>query len=324
MKNSSLKQIALALICLIIVTGNISGQSKVINLWNGKIPGAIRNDKFKQTVDSADNWIKMRFVTDPSLDMYPAPAEKSIGTAVIICPGGAYWGIAVEHEGAQVAKWLNSLGITAFVLKYRLPDNSIMENKSIGPMQDGQKAIRLVRDHAKEWKIDPHKIGIMGFSAGGHLASTLSTHFNEKVYKSDDLTSARPDFSLLIYPVISMDSSITHWGSRVNLLGASPSSELVKHFSNDLQVNSETPPAFMVHSLDDDAVPVQNSINYALGMHKFHIPCELHLYQTGGHGYGMGKSANTESTWPEACCKWLVSRCFLTEKKDKYQMCEFK
>jgi len=309
------KQTLLAIICLITISGSLFGQSKLINLWNGKIPGAIRNDKFKQTVDSADNWIKMRFVTNPSLDMYPAPAEKTTGTAVIICPGGAYWGIAVEHEGAQLAKWLNSLGITAFVLKYRLPDNTIMENKTIAPTQDGQRAIRLVRQRAKEWGIDPHKIGIMGFSAGGHLASTLSTHFNEKEYESDDLTSARPDFSLLIYPVISMDSSITHWGSRVNLLGGTPTPELVKHYSNELQVNSETPPAFMVHSFNDYAVPVQNSIYYALSMHKFNIPCELHLYQTGGHGYGLGKSTNTESTWPEACRKWLVTRGFLTDKK---------
>jgi acetyl esterase/lipase len=305
----------LAFLCLIAITGNISGQSKVINLWNGKIPGAIRNDKIKQTVDSADNWTKMRLITNPSLDIYPAPADKATGTAVIICPGGAYWGLAIGHEGAEVAKWLNNLGVTAFVLKYRLPDNSIMENKSIGPLQDGQRAIRLVRNQAKEWGIDPHKIGIMGFSAGGHLASTISTHFNEKVYETEDLTSAKPDFSLLIYPVISMDSTITHWGSRVNLLGGTPTPELVEHFSNEKQVNSETPPAFMVHSLDDGVVPVQNSINYALAMHQFNIPCELHLYQTGGHGYGLGKSTNTESTWPEACRKWLESRGFLTEKK---------
>jgi len=310
MSVSAVRQAILAAICLVTLVGNLSAQSKVIDLWNGKVPGAIPNANFKQTVDSADNWTKMRFVTNPSLDMYLAPAEKATGTAVIICPGGAYWGLAIDHEGAQVAKWLNSLGIAAFVLKYRLPDNSIMENKSIGPMQDGQRAIRMVRSHAKEWGIDPNKIGIMGFSAGGHLASTLSTHFNEKVYQPEDLTSARPNFSLLIYPVISMDSSITHGGSRVNLLGSAPTPEQVKHFSNELQVNSETPPAFMVHSLDDNAVPVQNSINYALAMHKFNIPCELHLYQTGGHGYGMGKSTNTESTWPEACRRWLKSRGF--------------
>ncbi|HET6557232.1 MAG TPA: alpha/beta hydrolase-fold protein [Prolixibacteraceae bacterium] len=301
----------MALICLIIVTGNLSGQTKVVDLWNGKVPGAIPNINFNQTVDSADNWVKMRFVTNPSLDMYPAPAEKATGTAVVICPGGGYWGLAIEHEGAQVAKWLNSLGVTAFVLKYRLPSDDIMENKSIGPMQDGQRAIRIVRRHAKEWGINPDKIGIMGFSAGGHLASTLSTHFNEKVYEPRDSTSARPDFSLLIYPVISLDSSITHWGSRENLLGRNPSPELVKHFSNQLQVSSETPPAFIVHSLDDNTVSVQNSIGYAQSMHKINIPCELHIYQSGGHGYGLGRSANTESTWPDACRKWLETRGYI-------------
>ena len=314
MKIKNIKEIALSFVCLILVTGNFFGQNKVIELWNGKVPGAIPNSAYKQVVDSAAGWIDKKFITDSSLEMYPAPLEKATGTAVIICPGGAYWGLAIKHEGTQVAKWLNSLGITAFVLKYRLPDDSIMENKSIGPMQDGQRAIRLVRNRAKEWGIDPNRIGIMGFSAGGHLAAILSVHFNEKVYQPEDLTSARPDFSLLIYPVISMKDDITHWGSRENLLGKSPSAEQIAHFSNELQVNSETPPAFMVHSLDDDAVPVQNSISYALAMHKFKIPCELHIYQSGGHGYGLGRSKNTESSWPEVCRKWLESRDLLVRK----------
>lgn len=303
----------LAVISLMLVNVNLLAQSKVIDLWNGKVPGAIVNKSFKQTVDSADNWIKMRFVTDPKLDMYPAPNEKATGTAVIICPGGGYWGLAIDHEGEKVAQWLNRLGITAFVLKYRLPDDAIMENKSIGPMQDGQKAIRIVRAHAKEWGINPRKIGIMGFSAGGHLASTLSTHFNEKVYQPIDSVSAHPDFSLLIYPVISMDSSITHWGSRVNLLGNNTTPEQVEHFSNELQVNAQTPPAFLVQSFDDNAVPVQNSIVYALALKKYNIPCELHLYQSGGHGYGLSQWGGTQSAWPEACRKWLESRGFLSK-----------
>jgi acetyl esterase/lipase len=306
------KHFVFLLICMIVFNYNLSGQSNIIDLWGGNVPGSKQNEGYVQTVDSDDNWIKMKFVTNPTLDMYPAPAEKTSGTAVIICPGGGYWGIAIDHEGAQVAKWLNSLGITAFVLKYRLPDSNIMENKSIGPMQDGQQAIRIVRSHSKDWGINPDKIGIMGFSAGGHLASTLSTHFNEKVYKPEDSTSARPNFSLLIYPVISMDSSITHWGSRVNLLGSTPSPELVKHFSNELQVNEQTPPAFLALSIDDYAVPVQNSIVYALALKKYKVPCELHLYQSGGHGYGLGRSVNTESSWPEACRKWLESRGFLS------------
>jgi len=308
------KKIVVAVICVIATIASLSAQNKVIDIWDGKVPGAIQNDKFKQNVDTAAGWVDKHSVVNPYLDVYPAPLEKATGTAVVICPGGAYWGMAVKHEGSQVAKWLNGLGITAFVLKYRLPDDAIMENKSIGPMQDGQRAMRIVRSHAKEWGINPNKIGIMGFSAGGHLASTLSTHFNEKVYQPDDSTSARPDFSLLIYPVISMDSTITHWGSRVNLLGNNPTPEQVKHFSNELQVNAQTPPAFLVQSMYDDAVPVQNSIVYALALRKYKIPSELHLYQSGGHGYGMGKSANTESTWPEACRKWLESRGFIGEK----------
>lgn len=302
------KRVEILVIFMVMVFGNSFSQTKVIELWNGKVPGAIPNSAYKQVVDSAAGWIDKKFITDPSLDIYPAPPEKSTGTAVVICPGGAYWGLAIKHEGSQVAKWLNSLGITAFVLKYRLPDDSIMKNKSIGPMQDGQEAIRIVRRHAKEWGINPDKIGIMGFSAGGHLASTISTHFDEKVYESKDTTSARPDFSLLIYPVISMDSSITHGGSRENLLGKNPSPEMIKHFSNDLQVTGKTPPAFMVHSIDDGAVPVENSMEYALAMKKNHIPCELHIYERGGHGYGLGRSNGTESTWTEACSKWLKVR----------------
>ncbi len=298
----------LALICLMTIIGSLSAQTKVIDLWNGKIPGAKHNDHFKQIVDTAAGWVDKHSIVNPCLYFYPAPVAKASGAAVIICPGGAYGGLAIKHEGEQVAKWLNSFGVTAFVLKYRLPDDSIMENKTIGPMQDGQRAIRLVRSLAKEWGIDPSKIGIMGFSAGGHLAATLSTLYNDKVYESDDLASARPDFSLLIYPVISMNQDITHWGSRENLLGNSPTAEMVKHYSNELQVNDKTPPAFMVHSLDDDAVPVQNSINYALSMKLNKVACELHLYPTGKHGYGMGKSTNTESFWPEACRKWMEAR----------------
>ncbi len=305
------KKLVVALICAIATLGSLSAQVQVIDIWNGKVPGAIQSDEFKQNVDTSAGWIDKMSVTDPSLYMYPAPAAKATGTAVVICPGGGYVGLAIQHEGLQVAKWFNNLGVTAFVLTYRLPDDAIMENKSTGPMQDGQRAIRIVRRHAKEWGIDPEKIGIMGFSAGGHLASTLSTHYNEKVYEPEDSTSARPDFSLLIYPVISMDSTITHWGSRVNLLGNAPSPELVRHFSIELQVNEQTPPAFMALSIDDNAVPVQNSIVYALALQKNNIPCELHLYQSGGHGYGLGKSVNTESTWPEACRKWLESNGFL-------------
>jgi acetyl esterase/lipase len=305
------KHYFLIIIALVAYNLLIFSQKRTIKVWSGKIPGAIDNPAYKAKTDSDDNWVKTKNISDPTLDMYPAPNEISNGTAVIICPGGGYWVLAIKHEGSRVAAWLNSFGITAFVLNYRLPNETIMDNKSIGPLQDAQEAMRTIRRHAKEWKINPDKIGIMGFSAGGHLASTISTHFNEKVYEHTDTTSARPDFSILIYPVISMDSAITHMGSRINLLGKNPSKELINHFSNELQVNKNTPPAFLVHSLDDDAVPVQNSINYALALKKFKIPCELHLYESGGHGYGLGRSNDTEHTWPEACKKWLQARGLL-------------
>ncbi len=301
----------LIILALAASTWLANSQEKIIKIWPLKVPGAIDNPAYKVETDSDNNWVKTRNISDPTLDVYPVPVRKSNGTAVIICPGGAYWALAIKHEGSQVATWLNSLGITAFVLKYRLPNDAIMKNKSIGPLQDAQEAMRLVRRNAKNWNINPDKIGIMGFSAGGHLASTLSTHFNDKVYESADSISAKPDFSILIYPVISMDSEITHMGSRNNLLGTNPSHELIKNFSNELQVNKDTPPAFMIHSLDDDAVPVQNSINYAMALKKFKIPCELHIFETGGHGYGLGRSKGTESAWPELCKKWLQARGLL-------------
>ncbi len=304
------KKIVVPLICLVASIGSLSAQSKVIDIWNGEVPGAIQNDKFKQNIDTTADWLTKESITEPRLYMYPAPAEKATGTAVVICPGGSYVGLAIQHEGFQMAQWFNDLGITAFVLIYRLPDDAIMENKSIAPLQDGQRAMRIVRSHAKEWGINPEKIGIMGFSAGGHAASTLSTHYNEKVYESDDTTSARPDFSLLIYPVISMQEGVTHMESRINLIGENPSSEQLDHFSNELQVNAKTPPAFMVHSMDDGAVPVQNSINYALALKKYNVSCELHIYQSGGHGYGLGRANDTKSTWPEACEKWLLINGF--------------
>jgi len=305
------KQTILFVFEFIISFNTAYTQEKTINIWQKEIPGAIKNTSYIAVTDSDKYWTWTKNISNPTLEFYPATKEKANGAAIIICPGGGYSSLAIKHEGSQIAAWLNSLGITAFVLKYRLPDDAIMIDKTIGPLEDGQEAIRLVRRHAKEWNINPNKIGVIGFSAGGHLASTVSTHFNYKVYEPIDSTSARPDFSILIYPVISMDTAITHRGSRDNLLGKNPSQELVKRFSNELQVNEFTPPAFLIHSLDDGAVPVQNSINYALALKKFNIPCELHIYEKGGHGYGLGRSNDTESSWSEACKKWFIARGFL-------------
>ena len=282
-----------------------NAQEKIIKVWPGKIPGTIENSVYKEEDLTNESGVyRISKVTDPTLTVFAPPKEKANGTAIIICPGGGYEHLAYAHEGVATAKWLNEIGITAFILKYRLPSDLIMKDKSVGPLQDAQEAMRIVRRNAKEWNINPGKIGIIGFSAGGHLASTLCTHYNDEIYNADT-TSARPDFSILLYPVISMKPDITHKGSRENLLGSNPTKTEIENFSNDLQVNKNTPPAFIVLAENDKSVPVQNSINYFLALKKFNIPAELHIFQTGGHGFGLGKKGETESYWPEVCKNWL-------------------
>ena len=212
--------------------------------------------------------------------------------------------MAIDKEGTKVAQWFNSLGIPAFVLKYRLPDDLIMKNKNVGPLQDAQEAIRYVRQNAAKWNIDPNKIGILGFSAGGHLAATLSTHYDDNVYASVYKVSARPDFSLLIYPVISMQNDITHKGSQTNLLGNNPSQDLIDSFSNEKKVNAKTPPAFLIHATDDTVVLPENSIDYYLALKKNGVTAELHLYEKGGHGFGLGVN-DTSKYWTRDCEEWL-------------------
>lgn len=288
-------------------------QQSTVKIWSNAVPGALEDSTYTtETIIGDDNQPRIYRIKDPTMDIYPAPEKDSLASAVVICPGGGYSILAIRKEGHDIAQWLNSNGISAFVLKYRLPSERIMENKSFGPLQDGLEAIRIVRRNWKKWRIDPAKIGIMGFSAGGHLASTISTHFADNVYTPEDTTSARPDFSILIYPVISMDSSITHRGSRDNLIGKTPSSEMENQFSNEMQVGAQSPPAFMVHSFDDKSVPVENSIRYALSLKEHSIAVELHLYPNGGHGYGMAVDRGwSASDWPAACIKWLSVNGFL-------------
>lgn len=284
---------------------SIKAQQKVIKLWPDKIPDAIENSNYKEVDQSnASGIYRISKVTNPTLTVFTPTKENANGTAIIICPGGGYIHLAFAKEGVEVAKWLNSFGVTAFVLKYRLPSSKIMKNKSIGPLQDAQRAMRIVRGNAKQWNLNPDKIGIMGFSAGGHLAASLSTLYNQKVYNSNTV-SARPDFSILLYPVISMEASITHAGSRRNLLGTHPTQAEIKHFSCNLQVNKNTPPAFLVQAENDHTVPVQNSIDYFIALKRFNIPAELHIFQKGGHGFGLAKKGGTESYWPKLCENWL-------------------
>jgi len=326
MKNFN-KQYNKAKIAVVLLTFGISitafSQKKEIPLWD-KVPDAIESKQYAEKIDYEDNGNikRVKEVIQPTLTSYFASPEKSNGTSVIICAGGGYSYLSNYKEGHKVAEWLNSLGINAFVLKYRLPSDLIMKNKSVGPLQDAQEAVRLVRRNAEKWKINPNKIGIMGFSAGGHLASTLSTHYNDKVYVSKDNISARPDFSILIYPVISMQEGITHEGSKNNLLGKNPSSELIEKFSNEKQITSDTPKAFLIHATDDKAVPVENSINYYLALKKEKVSAEMHIYENGGHGFGLGVKG-TNQYWPQTCEKWLAANNYIL-KPDGYVFTYFK
>ena len=296
----------LSFLLLVILAHNASSQTTTLKVWPDGIPGSLRSETyFEESTVTGDIVSLYEKVTDPTLTVFLPPAEKATGTAVLICPGGGYGVLAFDHEGFAIARWLNSNGIAGIILKYRLPSDMIMKDKSVGPLQDAQEAMRIIRRNASQWKINSHRIGVIGFSAGGHLASTLSTHFAEKVYEVKDTTSARPDFSLLIYPVVTFDSTFTHAGTRQNLVGDKPSEYTIRYFSNEYRITRNTPPAFLVHSADDKVVPVKNSIVYFEGLVINNIQAEMHIFQKGGHGYGLAINRGTESAWPELCLSWL-------------------
>lgn len=273
-----------------------------INLYSGAIPDS-KKSSVAEHISFTNGQVRISDVVTPTLTKF-TPLNPN-GTSVIICPGGGYARLAIDHEGVEVAKEFNKHGITAFVLKYRLPSDSIMIDKSIGPLEDAQQAIRIVRTNATKWGLDPSKIGIMGFSAGGHLAATAATHFNSIADKTvKDTTSVRPDFVMLIYGVISFNDSITHKGSKDNLIGKNPSKELLEKFSNELQVTKNSPPAFLVQAGDDHTVPVENSIRYYEACLKNHVPVEMHLYPNGGHGFGL-HNKTTDDKWFERLLNWM-------------------
>jgi acetyl esterase/lipase len=262
------------------------GDLEVLRLWAGAAPGAA-GDK------EADR---------PSLTVYRP--EASNGTAVVVCPGGGYGALAIDHEGKQVAKWLNSLGVTAFVLKYRLGPRYHHPT----PLLDAQRAVRTVRAKADEWKINAGRIGLWGFSAGGHLASTAGTHFDAGIGNAPDpidRVSSRPDFLILSYPVVAMKPPYTHAGSRNNLLGKTPDPQLVDSLCNETQVTSRTPPTFLMHTNADTAVPPENSVLFYLALRKAGVPAELHIYQQGRHGVGLAARDPALSAWPNALAAWL-------------------
>ncbi len=278
-----------------------AGSHKVELLWADGAPGAKGSEEGDK----------------PALTIYLPAKEKATGAAVVICPGGGYGHLAMDHEGHQIAQWLNSFGVAGFILQYR-HSNSGAGYGHPAPLQDAQRAVRTVRARANEWNVDPDRIGILGFSAGGHLASSAGTHFQNRysdAKDSIDKVSCRPDFMILVYPVISFTEWYTHKGSRRNLLGDNPERELVENLSNERQVTPETPPTFLVHGNDDTAVPAENSIFFYLALRKAKVPAEIHIYENGKHGFGLGKNFGPVSSWPTRCQDWMKNRGLLGNKK---------
>ena len=256
---------------------------KVELLWPDGAPGA---------VGSTDD-------DKPSLSIYLPPAEQATGTGVVVCPGGGYGHLAMDHEGEQVARWLNSFGVAGFVLKYRIAPRY----HHPAPLQDAQQAIRMVRAHAAEWRVRPERVGIMGFSAGGHLASTAGTHFD---------AATRPDFLILAYAVISFTTPYTHQGSKKNLIGENPDAKLAESLSNELQVTAKTPPTFLFHTTADRTVPVENSVLFYMALRKAGVPAEMHLYADGPHGVGLAATDLALSSWPRRLEEWMRGRGLLS------------
>lgn len=252
--------------------------------------GATKNNNSPQEEQIDENSF-VTYVSEARMYPYIVPKEKSSGAAVLICPGGGYWGLSVEKEGVELAQLLNGHGISAFVLYYRMP----FGNSDI-PLEDAKAAMKIIRKNAKKWNINPNKIGIAGFSAGGHLASTLGTHFSPE---------DKPDFMILAYPVISMKNGITHTGSRNNLLGENPNEALIDCYSNELHVNENTPQAFIIHAKDDGAVSIENSYLFYNALTDKNIQVELCEFEKGGHGFGLREQGTDSDKWPEYLITWL-------------------
>ncbi len=281
---------------LIALAASSKAQSAPIPLWEIGAPNAVGNEP--QDI--------------PTITPFPATKETATGAAVLVLPGGGYARLSDVKEGSDVAKWLNSLGISAFILKYRLGPRYNQPT----PMLDAARAIRTVRHRAKEWNVDANRIAILGFSAGGHLASTLGTKFDAgKPDSKDEIErmSSRPDLMILLYPVITM-GEYTHAGSKKNLLGDKPTPELVKLYSSELQVSKETPPTFLMHTMTDAGVPVENSMSFAAALRKNRVPFEFHLYEQGSHGVGLAPTNPYLASWVGRCADWLGLHGFIKSK----------
>lgn len=301
-----IRSFALSLLCNLSLAATAQTEIPLYDM----IPNAIPTTNQELSVTDKMGKVRTSKVSQPTLTVYLPAKEKATGTAIIVVPGGGYSILAIKHEGHDVAKALNEMGIAAFVLKYRLPDDSMMIDRSVGPVQDAQRAIQLVRTKAKEYGVKTNRVGIMGFSAGGHLASTAGTHFETHYIDVPRKTNLRPDFMVLIYPVISFTDSLMHKGSRTRLIGETPSEEKIKTFSNDQRVTSNTPPAFLVHAKNDKTVLVQNSRQFYAACLQHKVPAELYEFEEGGHGFGMINSTS-EVKWMDLLHKWLRQNKFI-------------
>jgi acetyl esterase/lipase len=280
-------------------------QAQYQPLYPKKIPNFIEAPD-EESSATTGGIMRISKVSVPGYAFFRAGDDNAAKPCVIICPGGGYGILAAQHEGTDVAAFFNSIGVHAVVLKYRIPSVKHQAHKEVAPLQDAQQAIYLVRKNAKKWGVDAGKIGIMGFSAGGHLASSLGVHYNDPKLKFNGKISLRPDFQVLIYPVISF-GKFAHMGSRNNLLSPDTTASLINYFSNELQVNAQTPPAFLVHAKDDKAVPIENSEMYVQALKDFNIPAELFIYEAGGHGFGLNNKTSTMK-WTEALKSWMVQQ----------------
>jgi acetyl esterase/lipase len=297
----NLSFISCKLIALTLITANSFSQ-QVMPLYPSTIPNSKPSPDTESSTTS-DGILIISNVSRPTLTVYLPEKSKATGEAIIVIPGGGYHVVAAGHEGSDVAKKLNEMGITAFVLKYRIPDTAWMIRPEIGPIQDAQRSIQVVRENAHKWNVNTHKIGILGFSAGGHLVSTAATHFKTSYIPNKKKTSLRPDFVVLIYPVISFVDSAMHRGSFENLLGKDSSIQMRKKYSAELNVTSETPPTFLVHA-KDDPVSVRNTILYADSLNAKGVFSEVLLYDSGGHGFGL-VNKTSDISWPERLREWM-------------------
>jgi acetyl esterase/lipase len=287
-------------IFLLMLTDEASGQ-EVVLLYAGKVPNSI-GVKSSEILGGGGGIKFIRNVSIPSMSVYLPDSSQSDGSAVIIFPGGGYYLEAYEIEGTQIAQALVGHGVAAFVVKYRLPTDSTMVDKTIGPLQDAQEATKVVRERSGVWRINPNKIGIMGFSAGGHLASTAGTHFQRAVVPNEDNVSLRPDFMILVYPVISMTNTLAHLGSRNFLLGEHPPDSLIDYFSGEKNVTNDTPPTFLIHAEDDKTVDPDNSLEFFEALRRHDVPAELVVIPKGGHGFAANIPAEK---WMQPLLSWM-------------------